>query len=64
MSDAMTRIYTALERIEGSLHRPTTPHLDVDAVVAPLLAKHEQLRDQVVIAIAEIDELIRSAETN
>jgi hypothetical protein len=64
MSDVMTRITTALNRIEARLHQPKAPPVDIDAVVAPLRAQHEQLRGQVATAIAEIDALIHSAETH
>lgn len=67
MPDAMTRIHAALDRIEASLNRPqpaTPPAPNVDEILAPLAAQHEQLRANVAVAIAELDLLLQPQGAN
>jgi hypothetical protein len=62
MPDALTRIHAALDRIETSLNRPKpvpTPAPNVDDILAPLAAQHEQLRANVALAISELDILLQ-----
>ncbi len=67
MPDALTRIHAALDRIEASLNRPkpaTPPAPNVDAILAPLAARHEQLRANVAVAISELDILLQQGAAN
>ncbi len=62
MPDAMTRIHAALDRIEASLNRPKPeipPAPSVEEILAPLAARHEQLRANVAVAISELDMLLQ-----
>ncbi|WP_221791817.1 hypothetical protein [Aquisediminimonas sediminicola] len=67
MPDALTRIHAALDRIEASLNRPkpaTPPAPNVEEILAPLAARHEQLRANVAVAIAELDLLLQLKGAN